>query len=477
MSYSSEDYFLSNEFKSLLSKFEANEGGCVYGMLDPDELMDVAEYYYNGRNRQLAEEIIDNTLLIYPGSAPPLLFKARMALLDDDNVTEAERLTEMIEDKTDLEYFYMKAEIMLAQGNIALADKYLEERFGDISDDDRDYFAVDAAALFLDYDSVDLAEKWIDRSEDTDCTEYKEQAARIFVERGEYEKSKTLFNELIDKDPFSVHYWNSLASTQFFNNNIEDSIQSSEYSIAINPDNAAALLNKANGLYNLGNFREALNYYKRYNKQCPRDENGEMLIGFCHMLLDEYEDAITHFKKAETLLPPDSSVLVDIYKDWAFALCRLGRIKESLAILDKTGKLDCDHNEIMVYRGNLLAGSGFSEKAKVCFLHALRESGYSPTVFMKIAITIFEIGDYKLAYRMLRLLYTKYPGWDGGQSQYAACCYDLGYVDEFLVYLKIAAEKEPSELKVVLGRLFPEDMKPQDYYQYMVEKIKRQDIR
>lgn len=122
----------------------------------------------------------------------------------------------MIEDKTDLEYFYMKAEIMLAQGNIALADKYLEERFGDISDDDRDYFAVDAAALFLDYDSVDLAEKWIDRSEDTDCTEYKEQAARIFVERGEYEKSKTLFNELIDKDPFSVHYWNSLASTQFF---------------------------------------------------------------------------------------------------------------------------------------------------------------------------------------------------------------------------------------------------------------------
>ena len=72
MSYSSEDYFLSNEFKSLLSKFEANEGGCVYGMLDPDELMDVAEYYYNGRNRQLAEEIIDNTLLIYPAAfAPP----------------------------------------------------------------------------------------------------------------------------------------------------------------------------------------------------------------------------------------------------------------------------------------------------------------------------------------------------------------------------------------------------------------------
>ena len=111
-------------------------------------------------------------------------------------------------------------EIIDRKGTNCVKYDQLEERFGDISDDDRDYFAVDAAALFLDYDSVDLAEKWIDRSEDTDCTEYKEQAARIFVERGEYEKSKTLFNELIDKDPFSVHYWNSLASTQFFNNNI-----------------------------------------------------------------------------------------------------------------------------------------------------------------------------------------------------------------------------------------------------------------
>lgn len=475
MSYSSEDYFLSNEFKDLLSKFEANEGGCVYGMLDPDELMDVAEYYYNSGNRERAEEIIDNTLSVFPGSAPPLLFKARIALLDNNGIAEAERFTEMIEDKTDLEYFYMKAEIMLAQGNIAIADKYLEERFGEISDDDRDYFAIDAAALFLDYDSVDLAEKWIGRSEDTDCTEYKEQVARIFVERGEYEKSKTLFNELIDKDPFSIHYWNSLASTQFFNNNIEDSIQSSEYSIAINPDNAAALLNKANGLYNLGNYKEALKYYKRYSKQCPNDENGEVLIGFCHMLLYEYEDAVIHFKKAEQLLPQGSCNLVDVYKDWAFALCRLGRMEEGMAILDKADKLDCDHNEIMVYRGNLLAGNGFFDKAKECFVKALRMSGYSPSIFMNIALTVFESGDYPLAYKMLKLLYSKYPDWNDGHAYYAACCYDLGKTDEFLISLKTAAEKAPSELEIVLGRLFPEDMKPQDYYQYMLDKIRRQD--
>ena len=112
----------------------------------------------------------------------------------------------------------------------------MEDKFLEIDDDDKDYFAIDSAALFFDYGVVYLAEQWLKRSEDTDCAEYKEQAARIFMEKGEYEESKKLLNELIDSDPFSIHYWNALASSQFFNNNIEDSIQSSEYSIAINPD-------------------------------------------------------------------------------------------------------------------------------------------------------------------------------------------------------------------------------------------------
>ena len=476
MSYSSEDYFLSNEFKGLLDKFTANEDDGAYAMLAPDELIDIAEYYYNGGQRERALEIIDNTLAVYPGSAPPLLFKARIALLDDNDVDGAERYTEMIEDKSDLEYFYMKAEIMLAEGETELADQYLEERFDEIDEDDKDYFAIDTAAMFIDYDAVDTAEKWLGRSEDTDCAEYKEQAARIFVERGEYEKSKKLFNELIDEDPYSIHYWNALASSQFFNNNIEESIQSSEYSIAINPENAAALLNKANGLYNLGNFREALKYYERYNRQCPDDENGEMLIGFCHLLLDECGEAITHFEKAERLILPGSRNLVDSYKDWAFALCRLGRVDEGIDVLARTDTLDCDHNDITVYKGNLLIGCGRLHEAKECFMRALKESGYSPSVFMKIALTVFESGDSRLAYKMFRTLYDNYPDCgDEGYACFAACCYDLGKDDEFLAALKKAVDKSPLELKMLLGKLFPEGMQPRDYYRYMLDKLGRKE--
>ena len=468
MSYNSEDYFLSNDFKAILRKFESAGDDEAFAVLDTDELVDVAEYYYNNGKADKSEYVIEKTLAMYPGSTAPLLFKARLALMEGKDVGTAEYYAEQIEDKSDPEYFYMKAEIMLARNDADAADTYLEEKFGEADDDDKDYFAVDSAALFIDYNAVGKAEKWLRRSADKESVDYKEQAARIFMEKGDYENSKKLFNELIDHDPFSTQYWNLLASSQFFSNNIEDSIQSSEYSIAINPQNTAALLNKANGLYNLGNYGEALKYYLRYNSLCPDDENGEMLVGFCYMLLEDYGNAITHLKKAEELSAPQSPALVDVYKDMAFAYCRLGCIDDCMAVLDKADAISGDHDELLVYRGNMLLGSGRLEEAKKYFMQAIRSSGYSPAIFMKIAVTIFESGNPELAYKMFRTLYANYPDWTEGYAHYAACCYDLGKTDEFPDALKKAAACSPNETKMLLGKLFPDGMEPKDYYDYIV---------
>jgi hypothetical protein len=43
--------------------------------------------------------------------------------------------------------------------------------------------------------------------------------------------------------------------------------------------------------------------------------------------------------------------------------------------------------------------------------------------------------------------------------------------DEFMKYLKIAVDKNPKEARSVLGRLFPEGMDPQDYYEYMLNNL------
>ena len=44
--------------------------------------------------------------------------------------------------------------------------------------------------------------------------------------------------------------------------------------------------------------------------------------------------------------------------------------------------------------------------------------------------------------------------------------------DEFLSFVKIATEKNPKEAKLVLSPYFPQGMAPEEYYEYMLNKIK-----
>lgn len=138
MSYNnSEDYFESNEFKATLKKFEEAERRGQEIILDSEEFVDIAEYYYNHGKVNAAIEIINRAIDLYPGAAAPLLFKARMALLDYNDINKANLYADLINDKNDLEYFYLKAEIMINEGKIEEADNYLENKYEEIDDDEK----------------------------------------------------------------------------------------------------------------------------------------------------------------------------------------------------------------------------------------------------------------------------------------------------------------------------------------------------
>lgn len=468
-----EEYYHSKRFKALLKEFEDNERNGIPNIISAEDYIDVAEFYYNNGSVEHALQVIDTAMRLYPGDATPLLFKSRIELIDNNDPEKAIYYAEQISDKTDLEYYYIRAEILLAQGLAFDADNYLEDCYATLDDEDRQYFEIDASTLFLDYEFLDNAEKWFDRCSNKEIIEYKELKARINMTFGEFETSKKLYQELIDQNPYSTQYWNALASSQFFSNDIEESINSSEYSIAIDPDNALALLNKANGLYNLGNYNEALEYYTRYNKLCPEDDNGVMLIGLCYLLLEDFGNAIPLLQKALDMTSEDAPNRFDIYKDLAYALCRQNRVDEAMDILDKADKFDCDHNELLVYRGSLLLGCGKGNEAKDCFIKALAKSKCKPEIFLKISITFYESGDANLAYKMFKVFYKNVKGLEKGYAYFAACCYDLGKYSEFLKYLKLAIKYTPNETREILGELFPENTKPEDYYEYISQKLKK----
>lgn len=473
MSYNSGEYFNSNEFKAILRTFEHAEKAGVPILLNSEELIDIAEYYYNKGNIPQANEIADRTIELYPGASAPLLFKARTALQNNNDVKKAKYYAELIADKTDIEYYYIKAEIMIASGFPDKADLYLEDCMLFVDEEDNEFFPIDIAEIFLDYGQIELAEAWLKRSGETDSTEYKEQYARIMLAKGDFETSKDLYNELIDEDPYSTQYWNALASSLFMNKDIEGAIRCSEYAIAINPDDPAARLNKANALYKLGNYTEAIVYYKKFCELCPNDETGEMFIGYSYILLEDYTNAVKHLKKAAEIAPQNSNNLTDIYKELAFALCCLGKEDECFSALDEAEKMSNEPNQMLVYRGSMLQKLGHIDEANDCFAQAIDNSKGSSDILMKVAITIFERKDVFSAYKIFKFLYERDKDWNDGYAYYAACCFDLKLTDKFLSALQKAVEYTPEETKNVLGMLFPPETEVKDYYRYMYNKIRQ----
>ncbi|MBR1401519.1 MAG: tetratricopeptide repeat protein [Prevotella sp.] len=461
------DYHKSDEFLAILKEYEDCEKRNVPCIISSEDYADIAEYYDNNNLTEQALRAIDAALDIYPGEIYPLALRARFALVHNHNPQEARFYANQIEDKGNMEYHYLMAEIFIAEKQTEKADSYLEKVFEDIDEDELEESILDVASLFTDYEQYETSWKWLQKIDERDDEEYLLLLGRTLEGLGRNEESEKVFNKLIDIDAFSSDYWDCLAATQYNQHKFNESISSSEYSIALNPDNDEATLNIANGLYSLGNYAEALSYYERYNKLRPDDEYGELFSGICLINLDRNEEALEHLLRAEKIAPPYSNNLTDICQEIAFAKDKTGDLEGALASLDKAAQLNGNHAELLVLKGQFYLEHNQTEEAQLCFNNAIRESNSAPDIFYRIAVAAYEAGYVHMAGEMLDILY-KNTNWNKGYSYMAVCQFLGNNMNRFYEYLQKAVEQDAREAKLILGYMFPEGMDPSEYYQYAI---------
>lgn len=467
-----QEYFDSKEFQQILRQYEESiqQGGSIY--MDADDLADIADYYqYNGRLEE-ADNAINMALEYNPDAVGPLLYKAREALSSKDFDT-AREYAKHIQAVDQQEALYLQGEILINEGKVEEADDFFREQLREVMPDEQMDYVYDVANIFSDYNAYDKAFEWVARSQGDDSDDYKELMARTFFGLGKFEDSERIFNELIDHDPYSIQYWNALASAQFMNGDFNAAITSSEYALAIDPNDAESILSKANSLYGLGNYESALTYFQRYSEVMPEDEFGFLHQGTCLINLGKYSEALQVLEQAEQLAEEDSIYLPEICQELAFAYSELHKTESALYYIDKTQDLDCDHINMEIIRGHILLANQNPEEAEEAFKEALRMSDDSPRTMLRIIVSLYDNHYIKTAYILLKNFFRHVEeNWSEGYSYMALCCMDMKKTDEFLSYLKIATDKNPKEAKKVLGCYFPEDMEPQDYYEYMANQIK-----
>lgn len=462
--------FQSAQFKENLKKYEnaLQQGSSVY--LEPDEFMDIADFY-NMRNEQgKALEAIGKAMEIFPYADAPIISMSRMMLVQQQDIDQAKAYADKVTDKNDIEYLYLIAEILLNEDKEEQADAYLKEKADGLPTEEMADYALDVASLFADYEVYEKAERWLSKASKDDEELYTSIEGRIAFYRKDYAKASALFNKLIDTDPFSAHYWNLLAASQFLQDKIHNSIQSSEYALAIEPDNEEALLNKANGLFGLTNFKDALKTYERYQQVNDQDETAEMLIGITLLNMNETTKALEHLMKAARKVKPGSDNRPEIYRELSFALSKLGHTAEAIEFIKSMEGEGKDDAELNVLRGYVYLENEKEELAKHYFTKALEESNHSFDTRLGVAVSYFDCGYLHHAYQMLKNLYVNIDqSWKDGYSYLAYCCRSLHLKEEYLEALQIACQRNPREARLVLADCFPPTLDPEDYYQYELD--------
>lgn len=475
-----DEYFDSQEFCNLLAEYEkaVSTGQPVF--MDADELAEIADYYQMSEQPDEAEAAIQLALSLAPGAVAPLTYRIHEALSQGDT-KKAWQLLGQIIDKDEPDYIYDRGEILIVEGNTEEADKYFREVFKTVPADEYQDFVMDVANIFADYGLNDKAMEWMERAKYEDTPDFKETMARVLVGLGKYKDSERLFNELIDTDPFQKRYWNALASVQFMNGDYPNSITSSEYAIAIDPNDPVGLMAKANGLYHLGNYEQALDYYHRYRLQEPDDQYAILHEGTCLINVGQPEEAIELLEHGVSVARKNggddlrllSEYLPDIYQELAFAYSEKGETDRALDLLNKTEELECDHVQIDVIKGHVLLAAKRVKEAEAMFREAVTKSDNATHTLLRVIVSIYDNRYLETAYKMLvRYFKIAEEGNDEGYAYMALCCHDLKRYDEYRQYLKLACAINPSECRTVLGHLFPSDIEPEKYYEY-VQKTTR----
>ena len=465
-------YFDSEGFKAILRQYEDSVKSGHPAYMDADDLADIADYYHYEGRLDDASAAIELALQFNPDAVGPLLYKAREAL-SYGNFEVARDYAERIRIIDNTEYLYLIGEILICEGKTEEADELFRKQFMKLPPDEQMDYVYDVANLFAEYNDYNKSFEWMARSQGDDSDDFKELMARTLFGIGKYEDSSRLFNELLDHNPFSKVYWNALANAQFMSEDYGASIASSEYAIAIDPDDAESILTKANGLYHLENFEEALSYFEKYSEKNSSDEFGYLHQGTCLINLGRFDEAISRLLIAEETALPDSQYLPEIYQELAFAYSELKQPEIALCYIDKTEKLDCDHIDMEVIRGHILVANKRLKEAEIVFKNVILESGNAPKTMLRVMVSLYDNRYVSASYKLFKKFFNFVDDdWNEGYSYMALCCWDIKHYDEFLDYLKKAVEKNPREAKMVLGHLFPIGMKVTEYQQFIEESLK-----
>ena len=398
-------YFDKPEFKQLLTRYEEMQAGDRPYYFEATELTDIAEYYAMQGDSREAEAALAYALRLHPDNLDALIFKARARLING-HPTEARHILDSIADQSDREVMFLRSELLLSAQQYSQAEALLRALIEEENYEADTY--ADIIDLLVDNEQNDMANLWIEEAirRYPDNKTLTESAAYSHARQERFDEAITLYNRLLDIDPYSTLYWEALGKIYFRREEYDKAIEAFEFVIAINGDECHyALYAAANCYFNLGNYERAEEYYHTIHERYPETIDPLFHMGMCRVNRGDDEAALDYFTQALGTIPEGSEEQAQIYSPMSLIFSRKGQHAKAVTYTEKALKICPDNSELIIMKGHELLCQGLYEESSELFLQALDSNtdNVERSLFL-IGVSMLENGHCEMSHYILRLL-------------------------------------------------------------------------
>lgn len=431
------------EIQALLQRFEntINQGSVIY--FDTEELENIIDCYIVSEQLDRARIALDYAYRVHPDSIE-IRCKEGKLLLIEGRYEDAIKVIEATPNN-DVDYIAILAECYLRMYDFDKSKILFTQYLTQCDTDELPLIFVDIASLYNSHNQPEIALEFIENGIALfpDNNDILIEKAFALEQLEQLEEAAKIFSHSLDSNPYQPEIWGMLGSIFFRQNNFVDAIKSYDYTLAINPDDLSAKLQRAHCLFNLGLFEEAIAPYEEYISLKPDDE---FVITF---LAETYEN-INEWEKAQKLYRQAIEINNDIIEAWiGLASCQhsLGNLNEAYKTIQKIDSRFPETPAIIYSMWQIeedIATKNFDDRMmKKALKHALfclELDPENPSLNHTIGNIYLHFSDFKKAIKHYEITYNQKPFTEKLPLAMAISYYALNEIDKAKLFFDIARQ-------------------------------------
>lgn len=440
--------FEDPEFKEALKKYEGMVESHTPTYFDADELTDIAEYYAANDRYADAEAVIEFTLQLHPKDTDALIFRAR-SLVIQGNLEEAYKVMELIENKSDREVIYLKADLLIEENRFEEVDAIFNQLA--IDENEKLSTLLDIITAYVSANQEKLAEKWVarlkEKGHDIVALREKNQYFRdvisdFYITFNKYALAIPLLNITLEHHPYSIEHWNDLGRCYLAKGNYADAHEALDFALAIDDKNVISLTFKAFCYRQTGRLNEACDYYLRLTKIDGHKIYAYLSLAKIAIEMGDYELAIEYMVPVEKKVGELSSYETsELYSSLAICHSALRNSELGFKYITQAIYLNDHDPEIRITAGRFyLMENDDEENALLQFEKALQFTTNDERfeTLQNIASACFDLQKFRLSTQYYEQSVEEFP--EDGRISYFFLLYAYFQLHELAPSLRYLAK-------------------------------------